>query len=163
MSKRYGPSPLYIIPSAVIGAVVALLTLAFFAKGKVWGIGFGLLFLVPLTAILLFINFRFLVIKDEDICSRTVFGTRCIPKDQIEKVAVKRLGMRKVLWIQAQDNVMIVPLIFRDIQGLKRSLTEALGNRVDQEGWSRSVIDIALLYLTALFLVAVVLGRLLLR
>ncbi len=160
--KRFGPSPLYIIPSVVIWAVVLFLNLAFLQKGRVWGVGFFVLFLAPITVLLLFVNFRYLILKEDSLCFRTILGTRCIPLDEIEGVELKRLGIRKVIWVRARDGVIISPLIFGNLEALKTALSERLGDRCQREGWDRSMGDALLLYLTALFLLTIVASKLIL-
>lgn len=160
--KRYGPSPLYIIPSVVIGAVVLFLTVAFFFKGKIWGVGFALFFALPLFFILLFVNYRFIYLSDSEICVKGLLGKRCFSWDQVELIEVRKLGIRNVLWIQCTDGVSIVPLVFGDLEGIYKSLKEIVPEKV-KDGWKRSQMDILLLYMTAAFLLFTTLSKFLLR
>ncbi len=161
--KRYGPSPLYIIPSVVIGAVVLFLTIAFFFKGRYWGIGFGIFFFIPLILILLFVNYRFILIDQEKLCIKGIFGKRCFKWEDIEDVETKRLGIRNTLWIRTKEHTAIVPMIFSDLKGLREELEARLGERFKADKWHRSPADLLLLYLTALFLLTITLTKLFLR
>ncbi|BAT71197.1 conserved hypothetical protein [Thermosulfidibacter takaii ABI70S6] len=147
----------------VIGAVVIFLTVAFFLKGKYWGISFGVFFLIPLVFILLFINYRFILLDDKKLCLKSIFGKRCFRWDEIESVETQRLGIRNTLWIRAKDKVLIVPLIFSNLEDLCSRLGERLQDRFKATSLRRSTIDLILLYLTALFLLTITLSKLLLR
>ncbi len=157
--KKFGPDMIYLIPSAVIGAVILLLTVAFFFKGKAWGLIFLFFFALPVVFILTFINFRFLHIHEDKLCVVSIFGKRCFPWDAITQVKTARLGMRNVLWIEAGDSAQIVPLIFSHLQLIKRLMAEKLGDRCESEGWERSHIDLILLYMTAGFLAFIVISK----
>ncbi len=157
---RFGPSPIYIVPSVVIGLVVTFIDVAFFMKGIGWGVIFSALFLIPLLFIIFYINYRFIEIYDDALCVEGIFGSRCFPWDQIESVEVKRVGMRNVLWIQTDSDVQLVPIIFKDIEVLRRAISDRLGDKCKGDRWERSSVDLILLYMAALFLLFVVFSKL---
>ena len=157
---RFGPSPVYIVPSAVIGLVVIFIDVAFFMKGTGWGVIFSLLFLVPLLFILFYINYKFIEVYDDALCVEGIFGSKCFPWEQIESVEVKRVGMRNVLWIQAGSDVQLVPLIFKDTEAIRKAISEKIGDRCRGDRWERSSVDLILLYMTAFFLLFVVFSKL---
>ncbi len=159
--KRFGTSVIYIVPSIVIGLVSLLLGVLLIFKSKVAGIAFFALVFIPLSFILIYMNYRSLLMDDSQLCLRTIFSKKCLLWDRIKSVRVERLGMRNALWIEADDFTLITPLTFSNLKELRDFLSQKLGNRVSFEGWRRSIVDLVMLYLAMLFLLFVVLIKIL--
>ncbi|NPA15304.1 MAG: hypothetical protein GXO44_01995 [Deferribacteres bacterium] len=155
--RKFGPSVVYIVPSVVIGLISLFLGVFLLLKSKVAGIAFFALVFLPLSFILLYLNYRSLFVDDSQLCLKTVLGKKCVSWDKVRSVRVEKLGMRNVLWIDGEDVTLITPLIFSDLKGLKDFLVEKVGEKVSSEGWQRSLIDLLMLYFAMFFLLFVVL------
>lgn len=157
--KKFGPSWIFIIPSIVIEVITLFLGIALLFKAKTLGIGFFILVFVPLTFILLFVNYRKIVIHQDKICFHSLFSKKCLSYEKIKNVDLRKIGVRNTLWVEHENGLIITPMVFSKPASLKEAFEEKLGEKVSDENWKYSSLDIALLYLAAIFLVFVVLIR----
>jgi len=151
----FGPSPIYMIPSAVIGVVLwAYFFYLLHYSGKL-SLIFLVIFAVPITLLVFYINYRVIKVEDNGLVFYSLFGKKKLAFEAINSIRVVKVGMRKVLWVESEKGILIIPFVFSRIANLRDVLKERLGEVIDVEGWERSLSDIILLYFIAILLLLV--------
>lgn len=159
MRVSFGPSPIYIFPSVVIGIVVFAFFFYLYESGSPFTYIFLVIFAIPITLMLLYTNLRTLKVYEDRLTIYSIFGKTEIPFDSISLVKVMRIGIRNVLLIEADGRIYLTPFVFSSVAELKDILVEKLGNKVERVGWERSIGDIILIYLIAILLLLVFLVK----
>ncbi len=151
----FGPSPIYLIPTFVVGVVVWAYFFHLLRLDHKLALVFMVIFAIPITFLLFFTNYRVIRITDDSITLYSIFGKKRIPLDSIIAVKVVKLGFRKVLWLESKEGITVSPFVFSKISDLQDVLRGKLRDLVDVDGWERSLTDIVFLYLIAILLILV--------
>lgn len=155
----FGPSPIYLVPTFVAGVVVWAYFFHLLRFDHKLAFIFMVIFALPITFLLFFTNYRIMKITEDSVIFYSLFGRKRIPVDSITAVKVVKLGFRKVLWLESNEGITVVPFVFSRISELRDILRDRLRDVVDLDGWERSLTDIVLLYLIAILLLLVFLFR----